>query len=118
GIPTALTISGGVAPYRAFSTNTAALPVATIVLGSVVNLVANNVPAITPVIVTIQDAVGQTATVTVRVNPTPTTPAGPLVVLPPEITLSKGVPGTLTISGGLAPYFAYSFNPGALPVTQ
>jgi hypothetical protein len=105
-------------PTAPFSTNNAALPVATTVPGSVVTLVANNVPANTTVIVTIQDAVGQTASVNVIVHPTPTTPAGPLVVLPPSITISKGVPGVLTISGGLAPYFAYSFNPGALPVTQ
>ena len=119
GIATALTISGGVAPYRAFSSNTAVLPVPTNVSGTVVTLLATAVAADTRVVVTIQDAVGQTAVVNVTVHPTPATPPpSPVVVLPTDVVISKGVPVVLTISGGLAPYKAYSSNPIALPVAQ
>ncbi|MEO7133729.1 MAG: hypothetical protein ABI024_05870, partial [Vicinamibacterales bacterium] len=118
GIATALTISGGAAPYRAFSSNTAVLAVPTNVAGNVVTLLATSVAINTPVTITIQDAVGQTVQVIATVRPTPAVTPPPLVVLPNEVTVSKGIPVTLTISGGLAPYQAYSTNPIALPVTQ
>src|SRR4029453_13184600 len=45
GTPATLTISGGVPPYRAFSTNATALPVAATISGDTVALSANNVTA-------------------------------------------------------------------------
>ncbi len=116
GIATRLTISGGLAPYRAFSTNSAALPVDINVSGNTILLVANPVTVSTPVVVTIQDSVGQTVNANVTVRPSSTATPAPLVVLPTSITVSKGVPFTLTISGGASPFFAYSSNPGILPV--
>ncbi len=49
--------------------------------------------------------------------PGPTVP-GPLVVLPPSATVFAGVPTTLTVTGGLPPYIAYSSNAAILPVAQ
>ena len=49
--------------------------------------------------------------------PGPTVP-GPLVVLPPSATVFAGVPTTLTVTGGLPPYSAYSSNATILPVAQ
>ena len=55
GVPQTLTISGGAGPFRAFSSNSAILPVQTDVAGRTVVLLANNVTNDTPVDVTIQD---------------------------------------------------------------
>ncbi len=43
---------------------------------------------------------------------------GPLTVQPPAITVYSGTPTTLTVTGGIPPYYAYSGNPSVLPVTQ
>jgi hypothetical protein len=94
------------------------LPVVQNVAGSTVNLVANEVVAVTTVVVTIQDAVGQSTPVTVTVRPKSTSPGAPLVVLPSSVVMSKAVPVTLTISGGVAPFKAYSSNPAVIPVNQ
>ena len=112
-----LTISGGVPPYRAFSNNSTVLPVAQNVSGNTLMLLATTVAASTAVVVTIQDAVAQTVAVAVTVRPKGAS-GPPLVVLPASVTMSKDTPVTLTISGGAAPYKAYSSNPGVLPVTQ
>lgn len=64
-----LTISGGVEPYRVFSSNSAVLPLATNVTNNSVLLFANAVSSTTSVTVTVQDAIGQTATSTVLVAP-------------------------------------------------
>ena len=74
GIPTTLTVSGGTPPYRAFSSNTAVLPVTQSVPGSTIVLLAGNVAADTEVTVTVQDSSGAStagtpATVTVRAAP-------------------------------------------------
>ena len=69
GTPASFTISGGVPPYQAFSSNSAILPVAQSVAGNQVVLLANSISAATTVTVTIQDAVGQTAAATVQVSP-------------------------------------------------
>ncbi len=70
GVPTTLTVQGGVGPYRAFSSNATVLPVAQTVNGNTVVLLAADVAGDTPVVITVQDAIGQTApvTVTVRAN--------------------------------------------------
>ncbi len=115
-IDTPLTVSSGVAPFRAFSSNPAVLPVTQIVTSNTIPLLAVNVSANTAVVVTVLDAVGQTATVNVTVRPGPVSPPPALVVLPNDVVTSKGVPFTLTISGGLAPFKAYSSNPGVVPV--
>ncbi|MEP7208487.1 MAG: hypothetical protein ABI920_16235 [Casimicrobiaceae bacterium] len=68
GVPTVLTISGGVAPYRAFSSNGTVLPVAQTVNGNSIVLLAADVAADTAVLVTVTDAVGQSAPVNVTVR--------------------------------------------------
>jgi hypothetical protein len=69
--PVTLTISGGTAPYRAFSSNPAILPVTASVTGNQVVLVANQTEADVAAAITIQDAAGQSVPVTVTVRPAP-----------------------------------------------
>ncbi len=76
GTPAVLTISGGVAPYRAFSTDATALPVTTSVNGNTIVLAANQVTATATVQVTVQDAAGTvSAPVSVTVQPAPLLPS-------------------------------------------
>ncbi len=44
-------------------------------------------------------------------------PPGPLVVLPAAMTAYAGTPATLTVSGGVGPYTAYSSDTSALPIS-
>src|ERR1700687_2290015 len=60
--PATLQVSGGATPYQAFSSNLAVLPVAQNVDTGVIVLIPGEVAADTPVIITVQDAKGQTAT--------------------------------------------------------
>src|SRR5450755_1881159 len=68
---TTLTVSGGAAPYLAFSSNSAVLPVTQNVDAGVVVLIPSDVSADTSVVITVQDAIGQTATASVTVRPSP-----------------------------------------------
>jgi hypothetical protein len=49
-----------------------------------------------------------------------TTPAitPPLVVQPPSLTAYAGIPTTIIITSGVAPFFAFTSNASALPVAQ
>ncbi len=69
--PATLTVSGGLAPYVAFSSNATIMPVGQSVNGNTVVLLANDVSADTVTVITIQDAIGQTATSTVTVRAAP-----------------------------------------------
>jgi hypothetical protein len=69
--PATLTVSGGLAPYSAFSSNATIMPVAQSVNGSTVVLLANDVSADVTTVITIKDAIGQTATSTVTVRAAP-----------------------------------------------
>ena len=76
GTPATLTISGGLAPYRAFSTNATALPVSTNVSGTTIVLAANPVTEKADVQVTVQDSLGTTSTpATITVQPAPLLPS-------------------------------------------
>jgi hypothetical protein len=55
GVPTTLTISGGTGPYKAFSSNSAVLPVTQTVPAYTVVLLAGNVSEETPVTITVQE---------------------------------------------------------------
>jgi hypothetical protein len=66
-----LQVSGGATPYQAFSSNSAVLPVAQAVDTGVIVLIPGDVAADTPVIITVQDAIGQTATSSITVRPAP-----------------------------------------------
>jgi len=96
--PATLTVIGGVAPFFAFSSNSAVLPVAQSVPGNTVLLVANDVAVSTAVRITIQDSVGQSASVDVNVSPAPLLPN--LVTITPNNDLPcPGSPQNL--GGGL-----------------
>ncbi len=69
--PATLQVSGGAAPFQAFSSNSAVLPVAQNVTANVVVLVPGDVAADTAVIITVQDAIGQTTTSSITVRPAP-----------------------------------------------
>ncbi len=118
GVATQITVTGGVAPYRAFSTNSAILPVAQSVTGNTVPLLAAAVAVNTPVTVAIQDSVGQIATVVVTVHPGSASPPPALVVQPASLDAFSGTPTQLTVAGGVPPYRAFSTNSAILPVTQ
>ncbi len=113
GIPTTLTVSGGTAPYRAFSSDASVLPVTQAVSGDTVLLLANNVGADTTVTVTVQDSAGNAAPATVSVKAAPLlangitiTPNGDCAV--GASTLCSGGTGTATVvvaaagGGGIA----------------
>ncbi len=91
--PQALTVSGGQPPYSAFSSNPTVLPVAQSVNGATVPLLANNVAASTSVVITVQDAIGQTGTSTVTVSPAPL--LNSLTITPARTTC-----GTNTVCSG------------------
>jgi hypothetical protein len=91
--PATLQVSGGAPPYQAFSSNSAVLPVAQNVDAGVVVLVAGEVAADTPAIITVQDAIGQTATSSVTVRPAPL--LNTLTVVP-----SRTVCGTNAVCSG------------------
>ncbi len=91
--PATLQVSGGKPPYQAFSSNSAVLPVAQNVDTGVVVLVAGDVAADTPAIITVQDAIGQTATSSVTVRPAPL--FNTLTVVP-----SRAVCGTNAVCSG------------------
>jgi hypothetical protein len=91
--PATLQVSGGTPPYQAFSSNSAVLPVAQNVDTGVVVLVAGDVTADTAVVITVQDAGGQTATSAVTVRPAPL--FGGLTVVP-----SRTVCGTNAVCSG------------------
>jgi len=72
GTPVALTVSGGVPPYRAFSSDQATLPVSQAVAGNTIVLAANNVTAPVSVSITVQDTAGTVSpAASVVVNPAP-----------------------------------------------
>ncbi len=70
-MPTVLTLSGGLPPYRAFSSNSAVLTVPQDVSGSTIVLLPTNVAVETPVVVTIQDSASQSVTSAITVRPAP-----------------------------------------------
>ena len=70
-----LTVTGGTPPYRAFSSDSAILPVAQTVAGNSVLLLAGSVSVDTLVTVTVQDAALASATSVVTVRAAPLLPA-------------------------------------------
>jgi hypothetical protein len=86
--PVALLISGGLPPYRAFSSSPSVLPISQDVVGSTITLVPNNVTDTIPVTVTITDASGQSTTASVNVKSA--TLVGDLVVTPGSSSPGSG----------------------------
>ena len=77
-VASTLTLSGGIAPYRAFSSNSALLPVTQSLPGNTVTLLAATVNSTTLVTLTIQDPAGTSITAEVTVLPGPVSPPPPL----------------------------------------
>src|SRR4029434_6171838 len=71
GTPATLTISGGVPPYRAFSSDAAVLPVSLAASSNTVVLNPAQVGTATNVTVSVQDSAGTTVSAAVVVNPAP-----------------------------------------------
>lgn len=71
GQPSVLTVTGGVPPYRAFSSDSAALPVSQAVSGDSIVLVANSVAAGVSANVQVQDSAGTTTQAQVTIQPSP-----------------------------------------------
>jgi len=96
--PATLTVSGGAAPYQAFSSNAAILPVGQAVNGTTVVLLANDVAAPTAVTITVQDSAGQTATASITVSPAPL--IGGLTITPADTSCVPSTPsgGRVSIS--------------------
>jgi hypothetical protein len=67
-IPSVVTVTSGVAPFQAFSSDSVVLPV-TSSGGTLVTLVPTNVPSDTPVTLTIRDGLNRAVTVAVTVKP-------------------------------------------------
>ncbi len=111
-VPFPLTISGGVSPYTAVSTNPAIVPVSQNVGGNSIVLLAANVESDTAVTITVRDSIGQTATVPIVVRPAPLLPSSVTITGSPACTgggqLCSGTSGTASVKvtgpggGGLA----------------
>ena len=71
GTPATLTISGGLQPYSAFSSNTAVLALSLASSSTTILLVPTPVALATDVTVTVRDAAGTIASATVTVEPAP-----------------------------------------------
>ncbi len=71
GVPATATITSGVAPFFAFSSNSTVLPVAQNVAGNTIVLLPNKVLTDTDVTITVQDSAGQTKTIAVTVKDSP-----------------------------------------------
>ncbi|TAG84853.1 MAG: hypothetical protein EAZ24_00310, partial [Burkholderiales bacterium] len=71
GTPAVITVSSGVGPFQAFTSDSVVLPVTQTVSGAALTLIAGAVEADRAVTLTIQDSVGQrvAATVTVKGSP-------------------------------------------------
>ena len=93
GTPATLTISGGVAPYRAFTTNASALPVAATISGDTIVLAANNVTGPTTVQITVQDSAG-------TVSPPSTVTVQPAPLLASLITITSNPNPACAVAAG------------------
>ncbi len=87
--PVSLLISGGVGPFRVFSSNPSILPVLQDVIGSTITISPNNVLEDTPVDLTITDITGGTTKATVVVKPS-TVAVGNLEITPAAASPGNG----------------------------
>jgi hypothetical protein len=100
GVPATLTVTGGVPPYRAFSSNPSILPVSQAVAVDTILLLANAVVGDTTVNITVQDAVGTPIIAVVVVKAAPLLPN--LITIKPNTdcpagNLCAGGTGTATV---------------------
>jgi hypothetical protein len=104
GNPVPVTVSGGVAPYRAFSSDGTTLPVASTVSGDTIVLSANQVTEARAITLTVQDSTATTTNATVSVQPAPLLPSGITVTSNPnpactvaDNTVCSGSTGTAQV---------------------
>jgi hypothetical protein len=105
GTPATLTVTGGVPPYRAFSSDASILPVPANVSGDTIVLAANNVIAATVVVITVQDSVGTVSgPATISVQPAALLASGITIASNPNpacavgtATICSGGTGTATV---------------------
>lgn len=104
GTPSTITVSGGVTPYRAFSSDGTTLPIATNVSGDTIVLAANNVTESKAVSITVQDSASTVVTAAANVIPAPLLPSGVTVTSNPnpacqvaDNTLCSGSTGTALV---------------------
>ena len=109
GIPVTLVVTSGVAPFYAFTSNAAVLPVTQGVAGNTIVLLPNKVSADTDVTLTVQDSAGQT--VTVKVTVAPSTIFNSLKFAP-----SGGDCGTDLCSGQTGTATVVATGPGGVPL--
>jgi len=107
GVPTTLTVTGGVGPYSAFSSNSAVLPVSQAVAGGSILLLGSTVSGDTGVSITVQDAAGTVAGASITVRPAPLLPN--LITITPNGDCSVG---TSLCSGGTGTATVVVTNPG------
>jgi hypothetical protein len=93
GTPATVTISGGVAPYRAFSSDGTTLPIASAVGSDTIVLSANPVSGSQNVTLTVQDTATSTKSAVVTVLPAP--------LLPSLITVTPNPNPACSITSGL-----------------
>jgi hypothetical protein len=110
-LPITLTVSGGVPPYRAFSSNSTVLPVTQAVAGSSIVLIANAVATDTTVNITVQDSTGLSTIAQVLVKPAPLLPN--LITITPNTDCPVGsvLAGNLC-SGGTGTAVVVVTGPG------
>lgn len=68
GVPVTITVTSGVAPFFAFTSDASILPVAQNVAGSTIVLLPNKVSADTQITITVQDSAGQSTSAKVTVS--------------------------------------------------
>ena len=118
GTTATLTVSSGVAPFQAFSSNSSVLPVLQTVADKMISLVPVNVTADTVVTITIRDAASQTTTVAVTVKPPIAALIPALVINPTALTVYSGIPSVLTVERGVGPFQVFTSDSLVLPVLQ
>ena len=118
GTAATLTVTSGVAPFQAFSSNSFVLPVVQAVPDKTISLSPVNVTADTVVTITIRDAASQTTTVAVTVKPPVAAIIPALVINPTALTVYSGIPSVLTVERGVGPFQAFTSDSLVLPVLQ
>lgn len=113
--PAAFTISGGIKPYKVFSSDQKIITFDSQVLGndvvgSTFIVIASNVVADTPVTLTVTDAVNKSFNFIVTAK-TGVGPVTALAVYPGVATVYYGVPTEFTILGGVKDYSVFSGHP-------
>jgi hypothetical protein len=116
GIPTTLTVDGGQAPYLAFSSDSAVLPVTQAVPGNSILLLASNVGADTAVTISVQDATLKKVSSTITVKAAPLLPNG--ITITPNGDCAIGAATLCSGGTGIASVIVTAPGGGGIPGRQ